>query len=216
MKNIAFSKTINQCRSRLKTVTRRWAWSDLKPGTILQQVEKGQGIPRGGKVKKIYPIQVINNRAEPLNRIMLETEYGAKEMILEGFPGMQPCDFVSMLCEGDKHKPQDIIHRIDFRYFIADSADMTLIVPPSVAVCASCKKKLTISPDSWYLDEDGTMICDSFSRWCEEEPDMEDEEAYAAFKDSHAAENYMPYIYWLPVDNKIERWLKATFRFEVG
>ena len=46
MRNISFSMTTEQVRRREKTVTRRLGWSDLKPGTILQAVEKAQGLDR--------------------------------------------------------------------------------------------------------------------------------------------------------------------------
>jgi hypothetical protein len=64
---ISFSLTTDQIRNRTKTVTRRLGWARLKPGTLLQPIVKGQGIPKGGKVETIGgPIRVVRVDREPL------------------------------------------------------------------------------------------------------------------------------------------------------
>jgi hypothetical protein len=86
-------------------------------------------------------------------------------------------------------------------------------IPESVAVCPDCQTKLTISPDGWTEAEDGSgMICDSFTSWCETEPDAEQDAEFDAFMDAHPS-FVMPYLDRLPIDIKIEAWLKVNYRF---
>lgn len=57
---MSFALTTDQVRRRTKTVTRRMGWRRLKPGTLLQPIVKGQGIPKGGHVETIGgPIRVL-------------------------------------------------------------------------------------------------------------------------------------------------------------
>jgi len=90
--------------------------------------------------------------------------------------------------------------------------DETIDIPADIAVCPYCKTKMTISPDGWTEEEDG-FICDSFTSWCETEPEIDaSQEQWDAFLHVHGA---MPYVYQLPVDLKIEAWLKDHFRFDL-
>jgi hypothetical protein len=75
-------------REKTKTVTRRNGWWFLKPGEIVNAVEKCQGLKKGEKIKKICQIRIVSTRSEALFCI---TE---KECILEGFPGMRPDEFI--------------------------------------------------------------------------------------------------------------------------
>ena len=59
MRNISFSMTTEAVRRREKTVTRRLGWWNLKPGTVLQAVEKAQGLKKGEHVKPICLIRVV-------------------------------------------------------------------------------------------------------------------------------------------------------------
>jgi hypothetical protein len=85
-------------------------------------------------------------------------------------------------------------------------------IPVSVAVCPDCQTKLTIHPTGWTEAGDGNgMVCDTFDSVCQHEPDI-DEGGYDEFWESHPSYE-MPYVYWLPVDMKIEAWLKKNYRF---
>lgn len=52
MRNISFALTTEQIRNQTKTVTRRVGWANLKPGTLLQPIEKGQGLKKGDRARK--------------------------------------------------------------------------------------------------------------------------------------------------------------------
>lgn len=110
MRNISFTKTAEQIKNRTKTVTRRTGWWNLRPGEHLCAIEKGQGLKKGEHIKKICVIEVINVRWEFLYDI------DKSECIKEGFPNMEPNDFVRMFCRMNRTEPDDIVNRIEFRY----------------------------------------------------------------------------------------------------
>lgn len=80
--NISCALTVPQIRAQIKTASRRHVdtWQRLKVGDILTTVEKGQGIPKGGKVVPINRVEVISVRAE-----LLLAGLDEHELRLEGF-----------------------------------------------------------------------------------------------------------------------------------
>ncbi len=57
-RNISFSMTTPQFIDGSKTVTRRMGWKFLKPGDVLCAVEKGMGLKKGEKVKRLGHIKI--------------------------------------------------------------------------------------------------------------------------------------------------------------
>ena len=78
-------------------------------------------------------------------------------------------------------------------------------IPLDVAKCPVCGKQLTVNPSGWRETGGMAWACDSFETSC---PDMDEE--------SHDYSYQMPYVYWLPVDDKIEKWLFENYRFVEG
>ena len=113
MKNMSFSMTTEQVRRREKTVTRRLGWSDLQPGTLLQAVEKGQGLKKGEHVKPICVIRVVSVRQERLD----EMHGHRAECFREGFLDMTPTEFIDMFCEANRCGYGETVNRIEFEYF---------------------------------------------------------------------------------------------------
>lgn len=114
MRNMSFSLTTEQVRDHSKTVTRRLGWTDkLKPGDILQAVEKAQGLRKGEHVTPIRLIRVVKVHAE-----QLATVYAPGETAREGFPDLSPSEFVLMFREanGRQIKDDTIVNRIEFEY----------------------------------------------------------------------------------------------------
>ena len=109
-RNMSFMLTTEQVRNKTKTVTRRLGWWFLKAGDIVNAVEKGQGLKKGEKVKRIYQIRILRSGGEELTSIDKE------ECIKEGFPEMNPEEFVEMFCKHNKCKPVDCVNRIEFEY----------------------------------------------------------------------------------------------------
>lgn len=89
MKNISFSLTTEQFLNGTKTVTRRWGWKNLKPGTELRAVKRSMGLRRGEHPEVLGTIRVISVRRERLDDITLD------DVRREGFPEMKhPMEFV--------------------------------------------------------------------------------------------------------------------------
>jgi hypothetical protein len=129
--NMSFRMTTDQIRNRTKTVTRRLGWARLKPGTLLQPIVKGQGIPKGGKVETIGgPIRVVRVDREPLSRLLNDYKHGIAEVCREGFPEMTPGEFVVFFARSHGLGPRrgvfspaiaravnkTIVTRIEFEY----------------------------------------------------------------------------------------------------
>ncbi len=109
-RNMSFSMTTEQVRQRTKTVTRRFAWWSLEPGTILNAVEKAMGLKRGEKVNRLARIRIISVRREPLNAIT------QADVVAEGFPGWTPDKFVQMLVDKNGCDKATECNRIEFEY----------------------------------------------------------------------------------------------------
>jgi len=94
--------------NREKQVTRRLGWWNLKAGDEVMAIEKGQGLKKGEKIVRIYPIRILSARSEPLNEIT------QAECVLEGFPDMTPAEFVEMFTNHNKCDPMVKVNRIGF------------------------------------------------------------------------------------------------------
>jgi hypothetical protein len=119
MRNMSFMLTKKQILAKTKFVTRRDGWLFAEVGDIYQPVEKGMGLRPGEKIKKLGgPIVVTGFRRESLARLLTGTVlYGPNEMVLEGFPGMSPDEFIRMFCRSHKGCAADkVISRIQFEY----------------------------------------------------------------------------------------------------
>jgi len=119
MRHMSFSLTMLQVRTRQKTVTRRFSWWNLQPGDFLLAIEKGQGLKRGERVMMICPIRIVAVRRERLDEIVRPGSYGVREMILEGFPGLDPQDFLfRFVGRAPYPDPDAIVNRIEFDYSV--------------------------------------------------------------------------------------------------
>lgn len=113
MRNMSFSKTTEQVRARTKTVTRRFGWWDLKPGTKLWAVEKSRGLKKGEKVVRICQIEVVRAWKEQVQDVQLYPN----DVELEGFPHLNAGEFIEILC-GEISSDILIreVNRIEFKY----------------------------------------------------------------------------------------------------
>jgi len=113
---MSFALTTEQIRSKRKTVTRRLGWADLKPGTLLQPVVKGQGLKKGEHVEPIGgPIRVVRVDRVALNSITPQDVYR------EGFPQMTTREFIDMFKKSHRGcRVGSIVTRIAFEYAEAE------------------------------------------------------------------------------------------------
>ena len=115
MRNMSFSMTTQQVRDRTKDVTRRAGWVKLQPGSLLCAVEKGMGLKLGEKVVRLGVIRVVDVRQERLDALLAGGSYGIEEMRREGFPGLDPAEFVGRFRVRGV-PPEKVITRIVFEY----------------------------------------------------------------------------------------------------
>lgn len=116
MRNISFALTTPQFIDGSKDVTRRFGWLFAEDGDLLQAVEKSQGLGKGGKIKSLGLIRLVDVRREPLSRMITEPAYGNLECRREGFPDMTPGDFIEFFCRTHKKcTPETVITRMEFR-----------------------------------------------------------------------------------------------------
>ena len=113
MRNISFTLTTRQFLDGSKTVTRRRGWAMLRPGTLLQAVEKSQGLRKGEKVRKLGVILVLDVRQEML-RDLCGSSYGDMEASREGFPEMLGEEFADMFCRHMNCGREAVVTRIEF------------------------------------------------------------------------------------------------------
>lgn len=110
MRNMSFAWTTPQARAKEKTVTRRQAWWKLKPGTLIQQVEKGMGLKKGEKMVKIHVVRIVAVELQVIFEVTQE------DCVKEGFPELTPQAFVQFYCKGHGLDPTDVCNRIEFEY----------------------------------------------------------------------------------------------------
>lgn len=94
-------------------------------GQTLWAIEKGQGLKKGDKVKRLAELYVVSCRAEPLNHLLGIWRTGYRrytateakiEMIKEGFPLLTPLEFVLMFCKLNDCEGDVLVNRIEFEY----------------------------------------------------------------------------------------------------
>ena len=111
MRNMSFAMTPDQILQQTKTVTRRFGWWELKPGTLVQPVRKAMGLKKGERVERLGPpIRIVSVRQERLGAITPE------DVVKEGFPTWTPAQFEDMLCKQYRITPDAICNRIEFEY----------------------------------------------------------------------------------------------------
>ncbi len=111
MRLMSFALTTPQFYRREKIVTRRMNWEDLVPGELLCGVERCQGLAKGESPVRLAIIHINDVRRERLDTIDVD------EVLREGFPFMEPREFVEMFCgshQGCKYR--STITRIAFDY----------------------------------------------------------------------------------------------------
>lgn len=113
-RNISFALTTPQFLDGSKDVTRRMGWRYLRTGDVLMAVEKSQGLGKGGKIKRLGLIKVVDARQEPLNQICADLAYGEKEVTREGFPGRDQTDFVLWFADSHHCETDATVTRIEF------------------------------------------------------------------------------------------------------
>jgi hypothetical protein len=116
MRNMSFALTADQIVAGTKTVTRRIGWEHLQPGDQVRPVLKAMGMRKGEHVQVLTdPLTVRSVRRERLDRLLKDLDYGSAEVVAEGFPTLDPWEFVDMFLSSHKGCRQDsLVTRIEF------------------------------------------------------------------------------------------------------
>jgi hypothetical protein len=113
---------------RRKTVTRRKGWTFLKPGDRLTLCRKVMGRKPGEPLVRVAEVEVVAVSRERLDRLLmrqglynnfarLAREWADEEMVREGFPDLDPAEFVRRYfvdAQGIGEKTD--VTRIEWRY----------------------------------------------------------------------------------------------------
>ncbi len=99
--HVSFIMTKGAVRRREKTVTRRLRAERVTPGGLFVPVAQAQGLKRGEKHVSLWPqCRWVSKRAENLEDLLDPDKYSyveaKREMVREGFPDMEPAEFVEM------------------------------------------------------------------------------------------------------------------------
>lgn len=122
---MSVSMTEQAVVERRKTVTRRKGWWENKNGRRLLSrgapitlCRKVMGRKPGEPLVKLAEVMVYDVRREPLYDLLRgPTDYGAREMVAEGFPGMDPADFIRRyFTDAQGIHVMDDVTRIEWRY----------------------------------------------------------------------------------------------------
>ena len=122
MRRMAFSHTAPQIVDRSKTVTRRTGWRYLRPGDLIEAVEKSRGLKKGERVRTLGVLRVVSVRVEPLSRLVTDARYAEDELPREGFPCWSRDDFIAMFLRVNSLKSTAVkVTRVEFEYVQADN-----------------------------------------------------------------------------------------------
>lgn len=133
---LSVSMTEQPVIARTKTVTRRRGWWLDKhgrrlvvPGDTLTLVRKAMGRKPGEPLVRLAEVEVLDVRREPLWYLDIDCRpacpggdvdcctYGRDEVALEGFPGMDPAEFVDrFFVRAQGMRLIDDVTRIEWRY----------------------------------------------------------------------------------------------------
>lgn len=94
-------------------------------------------------------------------------------------------------------------------------------VPREVAVCPYCDEPTPLVARISELEEAnkrrGLWRVSEIELECTSEPELFDDEPRMAVRDEWEewmnAHSYMPYVYWLPIDLRVLRWINELYRF---
>ncbi|SER95870.1 hypothetical protein SAMN05216188_11887 [Lentzea xinjiangensis] len=116
--SVAFTE--DAVRNRTKTVTRRKGWTFLKPGDRLTLCRKVMGRKPGEPLVRVAEVEVVEVWREPLGMVLPSwgrRKYGEAEMTREGFPGLEPAEFVRRyFTEAQGMTENDTVTRIEWRF----------------------------------------------------------------------------------------------------
>jgi len=77
--------------------------------------------------------------------------------------------------------------------------------------CPYCAGRIAVHFESWTRKDDGTWAAEWAKADCLTEPS----ERSRKFDDWMKQHSYMPYVYWLPLEQALTRWVNKHYRFNI-
>jgi hypothetical protein len=84
-------------------------------------------------------------------------------------------------------------------------------IPKKLRICPYCDGNVFIHFESWTQNEDGSWSADFAKADCDTEPRMGGQRWEEWIK----RHTYMPYVYWMPLEIALTRWVNKHYRFDV-
>lgn len=78
-------------------------------------------------------------------------------------------------------------------------------------LCPYCQGNLTYRCTGWEEDDNGAWMADTIDSDCSTMPDFDSEE-WEEWFNQHSD---MPYVYQLPVDERVKAFINSKYRFEL-
>jgi hypothetical protein len=117
---MSVSMTADAVIERRKTVTRRKGWRFLKAGDRLTLCRKVQGRKPGEPLVRLAEVEVVIAERQPLDLLVnptIDPRWAIREMAREGFPGMDPWEFIERyFIASQRMQSDDDVTRIEWRY----------------------------------------------------------------------------------------------------
>lgn len=117
---MSVAMTTDAVIERRKTVTRRKGWTFLKPGDRLTLCRKVQGRKPGEPLDRLAEVEVVAVERQPLSWLCAAGTvlwWAETEVTAEGFPGMDPAEFVQrFFIDAQGMAMDDLVTRIEWRY----------------------------------------------------------------------------------------------------
>lgn len=140
MRLMSVAMTADQVVDGSKDVTRRLGWLFVKEGDRLQLCRKVQGRRKGEPLDRLRAVEVVSVRRESLSCLILDPDYGAREVAREGFPGLPPAEFIERYfidAQGVDARSQ--VTRIEWAYLCSEcETPETAARVEAHGLCGSC------------------------------------------------------------------------------
>jgi hypothetical protein len=93
--------------------------------------------------------------------------------------------------------------------------DTLIHIPGVIAKCPYCGDFLTSQSQAWAKNRKGNWIATEIEMECVSAPGDEEFDDYLKWEAWCAQHTYMPYVYWVPVEKIVLRWLNENYRWDV-
>ena len=87
-------------------------------------------------------------------------------------------------------------------------------VPKTVSKCPYCGDELSIvGVDEWSTGEDGAIVPEHIELECNSQPEYSEDADFSIIRWFERTHSDMPYVRWLPVEEKVMTWFKNQYNF---